>query len=538
MNTGDEFEKIVTRKTGMGWEAAIDEMQKRREAARKMGGKERVDRQHSFNKLTVRERIEKLADKGTFFEAGSLMGNSKYDDHGDIVDFTPSAFVTGLAEIDGRSVTVGGEDFTVSGGSPGGVRKQRSFFAQPMSIQYGVPMIQLCDGAGARGDTIAQKRKTEMENAAKWRWWNVEVMNKVPVVSAILGSAAGHVAGDAMFSHFSVMVKGSGQIFPGGPPVVERAYGYPITKEELGGTWLHCRDTGVIDNEAVDEADCFRQVRQFLSYMPDNINELPPHKDMGDDPNRREEKLLNIVPIERLKNYNMYDVIRLIVDKGEYFEMRKYYGAGVITAFARMDGFVVGILASNPMVEAGAIGAKSALKMARFIDLCNFFNIPLILLADTPGFNIGIDSEKEGTVRCGVHAIMSAQEAGVPKVHIGVRKAYGMGATAFNSLGGMLNLQLRLGWPTGEWGAIPIEGGVAATFRRDIASSEDPEKRRKEIEARLVALRSPLRAAEQGGIMDIIDPRDTRPIVCKFIRLAQPALKRHAAGPKRTVRPI
>jgi len=367
-------------------------------------------------------------------------------------------------------------------------------------------------------------------------WWDVQLLQKVPVVSAVVGSCAGHVAARAVLSHFTVMVKGTGQIFPAGPPVVSRALSEDIHKDDLGGSEMHTHETGVIDNEAEDEEDCFRQIRQFLSYMPDNVHEIPPRRDTGDDPARREEALLGIVPIQRKRPYDMYEVIRLIVDNGEFFEMRRFYGRAVITAFARMDGYAVGVLASNPMVNAGAVDGKAAQKMARFIDLCNCFSIPLILLGDVPGFMIGSESERQATMRYGMVAVMAATEASMPKVHIALRKSYGMGGDAFSAAGGMISLNLRLGWPSGEWGAIPIEGGVAAAYRRVIESAPDPEAKRKELEEMLVGVRSPFRAAEAGDVIDIIDPRDTRPITCKFIKAAQPYLRRNA-GPKRSVRP-
>ena len=535
MNIGDAFEKIIIWKPGMGWDVAIEEMRKRREVVRRMGGRERISRHHSQGKLTIRERIEKLVDKDTFFEVGSLMGKGQYDENGDMIGFTPAAFVLGLAEIGGRLVAVGGEDFTISGGSPVGIHKDARFFMQPMSLQYGIPCVQLCDGAGASAASYEEMGRMFLPAGQQW-WWDVQLLHNVPVVSAVMGSCAGHVAGRAVLSHFSIMVKGTGQIFPAGPPVVARALGEDIAKDDLGGTSMHTRETGVIDNEAEDEDDCFQQIREFLSYMPDNVCEVPPHKDMGDDPNRREEELLGIVPIERKRTYDMYKLIRLIVDRGEFFEMRKYYGTSLITAFARMDGYVVGIIASNPMVNAGSIDGKGAQKMMRFVDLCNCFSIPLVLLVDAPGFMIGVEAERQGTMRYGMAAVMAAQEASVPKVHIAVRKSYGMAGDAFSSAGGMLALNLRLGWPSGEWGAIPIEGGVAAAYRRDIESSPDPEARRRELEEKLVRVRSPFRAAEAGDVTDIIDPRDTRPIICKFIKAAQPYLKRNA-GPKRSVRP-
>ncbi len=539
MTTDDEFEKIVTWKMGMPWQVAIEEMRSRREAVRQMGGKERIARHHSQGKLTIRERIDRLVDKDTFFEVGSTMAGSQYDENGDIVGMTPGPFVCGTGEIDGRLVTVGGEDFTISGGSPiGAPHKNHAFFMQPMAFQYGIPYIMLNDGVGASAAGYEQRGRMALSRALQW-WGDIQLLQKVPVASAILGSCAGHVAARAMLCHFSVMTKGRGQIFPAGPPVVERALSKNIDKDDLGGTRMHVRKTGVVDNEAEDEEDCFRQIRQFLSYMPDNVHEVAARKDMGDDPNRREEELLGIVPIDRKKHYDPYKLIRLLVDKGEFFEMRKYYGRAVITAFARMDGYVVGILASNPLHNAGALDGMDSQKFERFVDLCNCFSIPLVLLVDCPGFMIGHLAEMTGTIRYGLAALMAAQEASVPKVHVAVRKHYGMAGDAYASagnFGGNQALDLRFGWPSGEWGAIPIEGGVAAAYRRDIASSPDPEARRKELEEKLVGVRSPFRAAEAGDVIDIIDPRDTRPIICRFIKAAQSSLKRNV-GPKRSVRP-
>ncbi|MFC1885464.1 acyl-CoA carboxylase subunit beta [Thermodesulfobacteriota bacterium] len=535
MDMEDKFEKINTWKMGMEWDVAVKEMISRKKAVKQKRDRKRFDPQNDRKKLTVMERIEKLTDKNSFFEAGSLMGRSKYDDEGDITDFTPDTFVTGVAEINGRPVTIGCDDlFTGCDNETG---KGPDSFMQPMSIQYEIPAVCLFDGALADpGDNKEIDRMSLSDSSMKW-WWYSQTLRKVPVAAAVMGPITEGAAVRACLSHFSVMVKGAGQIFAGGPQRVERMLGYKISGEELGGSWLHTGESGVIDNEAVDEEDCFDQIRQFISYMPDKVTETPSRKDMGDDPNRREEELLGIVPIQRMRPYDMHKLIRLIVDKGEFFEMRKGYGKSLITGFARMDGYVVGIVASNPNLMGGAVPGPAARKMARFVDLCNFFNIPVMLLVDVPGFDIGIDSEKQGTMRCGMHAVMAGAEANVPKVQINLRKAYGVASGAFNSVGGALNLSLRLGWPSGEWGPIPIEGGVAAAYRRDIASAPDPEARRKEIETKLVGVRSPFRAAEVGDVIDIIDPRDTRAIACKFIKLAQPSLKRNAALPKRSVRP-
>ena len=536
MSSNDDFKKITTWKPGMDWAVAIEELHQRQEAVKQMGGKERIDRQHREGKLTIRERIETLVDKGTFFEVGTTMGRSTYDENGDIIDFTPAAFVEGLAEIDGRLVAVGGEDFTISGGSPAGIHKDEVFFMHPMARSYGIPLVQLKDGAGANAAASEGSGHTPIPDGMFWAT-DVPVLHEVPVVCAVVGPTAGHVAARAVFSHFSIMVKNSGQIFPSGPPVVARALSKDIHKNDLGGSKIHTRESGVIDNEAVDEEDCFDQIRKFLSYMPNNVHEVPARKDLGDDPNRREEELLNIVPINRMKPYDMYQVIRLLVDQGEFFEMRKYFGRSIITAFARMDGYVVGIIASNPKFLAGAVDGKAAQKISRFVDLCNYFSIPAVLLEDVPGLMIGLEAERQGTMRFGVNALMAVQEATVPKVQIAMRKAYGVGNDVFSGVGGPNALNLRFGWPSGEWGAIPIEGGVAAAYKRVIQSAADPDAKRKELEDKLIMMRSPFRAGEAGDVTDMINPRDTRSVICRFIKAAQPYLKRNT-GPKRSVRPI
>ncbi|MBM3525443.1 MAG: propionyl-CoA carboxylase, partial [Alphaproteobacteria bacterium] len=288
--------------------------------------------------------------------------------------------------------------------------------------------------------------------------------------------------------------------------------------------------------EAEDEEDAFRQVREFLSYMPNSVYDLPPYRAPKDSPERREERLLSIVPKNRQRAYDMRELIRLVVDDGEFFEMRPGFGPNLITAFARMDGYVVGIIANNPRVYAGALTTAAADKQTHFVDLCNAFNIPLVFFVDVPGFMIGSRAERDGLMRAGMRAIVAGVQAKVPSIAIQVRKSYGMAGDSVASVGGARAVKLRFGWPSGEWGSIPIEGGVAAAYRREIENAPDPEAKRLEIEARLQRGRSPFRVAEAFEILDIIDPRETRPIICQFIRAAQPSLAQNA-GPKDPVRP-
>jgi acetyl-CoA carboxylase carboxyltransferase component len=534
-------ETVETWKPGMPWSAAVRELEARRELGRRMGGPERIARQHAAGKLTVRERIAELVDPDSFFETGSIIGDGTYDEAGNLVAMQPAAFVCGLGTIGGRLAVVGGEDFTISGGSPVGVRKRPEDFLQPMALQYGVPLVYLADGAGASAKGYEAAGRTFLPDGQMWRG-DLQLLSTVPTVSAVLGSSAGHVAGRALLAHFSVMTKGSGQIFAAGPPVVQRALGEALSKEELGGTEVHVRLSGVIDNEADDEADAFRQVRAFLSYLPNNVFEVAPRGDAGDQPDRQVEELLQVIPEQRSRSYDMRRLVRLIVDHGELFEMRRYYGASLITTFARVHGYPVGVLASNPRVLGGAMDGDAADKWTHFVDLCDAFNLPLLILVDTPGFMIGSGAERSGALRRGMRALVAGMEVSVPKVQINVRRSYGMAGDVASAVGGSPVLNLRFGWPSGEWGAIPIEGGVAAAYRREIAASDNPAAYQAQLEQRLQALRSPFRAAEAGSVTEMIDPRDTRRIVSRFVEAMQPVLARNAqrklaAGGQRAVRP-
>jgi acetyl-CoA carboxylase carboxyltransferase component len=516
------------------WADAIEEMELRRDLASRMGGQERIERQHSQGKLTIRERIDRFLDPGSFFEVGGMVGEGEYDDEGRLVDFHPGAYVMGTGRVNGRMVCVGGEDFTISGGS-GGANKGPGQFLQQFALEYRLPLIQFADGAGASARSYEEAGRMHLPDGKMWSP-DVELLGTVPVISGVMGPAAGHVAGRAVLAHFSIMVKGRGQIFASGPPVVKRALGEDVTKEQLGGTTVHVRQSGVIDNEAEDEDDAFRQIREFLSYLPQNVWQVPPRGDTSDPPDRREERLLSIIPKERNRFYDMRELIRLVVDRGRFFEMRRYYGPSLITAFARMHGYPVGVIAHDPKVQAGALTTPSADKQTHFVDLCNAFNIPVVAFVDVPGFMIGTAAERSGLMRAGMRAVVAGTQARVPHIAIQVRKSYGMAGDAVSCLGGARSTSLRFGWPSGEWGSIPIEGGVAAAYRRVIESAADPEAMRLEIERRMQSRRSPFRVAEGFEVLDIIDPRDTRALICRFIEACQPLLS-EIAGPKGPVRP-
>lgn len=528
--------KHVSWKPGMPWTKALDDIDYVRNLAQEMGGPERVKRHKERGYYTIRERIDKISDPDSFIEYGPMVGAAEFDDDGNLTEFTPGAYVMGLAEINGRPVALGGDDFTISGGSPHNVHKSPGDFVQPLAIQYGIPYVQLIQGAGHSSKADEAAGHMGLPSGGMW-WKNVEVLRRVPCVAGIMGAVAGWPAAHALMSHFTVMVKEQSQIFPSGPPVVQRAIGETFDKEELGGYKMHVHESGQVDNVAESEEDAFEQIKTFLSYLPNTTNDVAERIETGDPPERRPEELLNLIPPNRKRTYDPRKLIELVVDNGKFFEMRRHWAGSVITGFARLDGYSVGIIGSDPQVMAGAMDGWAAEKYAHFVDLCDAFNLPVVIFLDMPGFMLGSHAERKATMRRGVRALISSYEAEVPKVEFNVRKSYGVAADAPNSLGHPNGLNLRYGWPAGEWGGIPIEGGVAAAYRREIESAPNPEAHRTMIEERLLKLRSPFRAAYKGDVVDLIDPRETRRLACTFVKLAQPLLAKLAKRPKRAVRP-
>jgi acetyl-CoA carboxylase carboxyltransferase component len=510
----------------MSWLDDVQAIRQRRSMSLRMGGPERVQRQHDQGRLTVRERIAALVDPDSFVEVGGLAGRPTFED-GVLTDFTPAGFVAGLATIDGRDVAVGGEDFTVRGGSAGGGRDKGDFLRR-MAKEYRLPLVSLADGAGANVQSIETLGHTYLPNGYNWGD-AIELMAIAPVITAVLGSVAGLPAGRTMLSHWTVMVKNTSELFAAGPPVVRRAVGVEISKQDLGGSRVQVYESGVLDNEAEDEPDCFQMIRRFLSYMPRNVWELPPYQQPDDHPDRREEDLLTIVPNNRARPYDMRRLLRLVLDKDSFFEVQPHYGGSMITGFARLNGHVIGVVANNPRVNGGALDAAGADKQCHFLELSDYFRIPIMNFVDVPGFMIGPQAERSGTMRRGMRALWMAYQVTVPQIDIMVRRCYGMAGSA---TGNPSRLNLRLAWPSAEWGSIPIEGGVDAAFRREIENAPDPALRRAELEDRLRRLRSPMATAEAFGVEDIIDPRQTRPLAIRFLETALRSVRSEPLGPK------
>jgi len=506
------------------WAEQISELSQRRAFAAEMGGAENVARQHDAGRLTVRERISSLSDADSFREIGTLAGTAEYDDDLKLKKVTPATYVAGTARIDGRPVAIGGEDFTVRGGiSFGAMRRKggQGGYIEDLAHHYKMPLINLIDGAGG-SVTSAKRRGFVVFPGVDGFERSVGLLGEVPVISAVLGTAAGGPAGRAILSHFSVMVEGTSQIFAAGPPVVKRSLGQTITKEDLGGPEVAVKKAGSIHNAAKSEEEALIQIRRFLSFMPQNVWELPPVLPVDDPVERCEDALLGLVPEQRTQPYDMKKLISLVIDRDSEFEIRPTYGRAIITMLARLGGRPVGIIANNPMIYGGAMDADAARKQIHFMELCDTFHIPLVFLVDVPGFMIGLKAEQEGTLREGMRVVYTAGQLKVPTMTMVIRKCYGMAGMATCNKN---DIDLKLAWPTGEWGSLPVEGGVAAAFRREIAAADDPKAREKELEAELRAHASPFRTAEALGVEEIIDPRETRPILCDYIALAEQRLK-------------
>jgi acetyl-CoA carboxylase carboxyltransferase component len=514
----------------MSWKSEVDEIEARREAARAMGGAEAVERQHERGRLTIRERLDALVDPDSLEEQGPIAGEAERDDDGRVTAFHPANYLLALARVAGRPIVVGGEDFTQRGGSPSPAGLRRSVYAESLAIDLRIPLVRFLEGgggsvAGAGGKQSAPRMAGGPVYETSRFLSIARVMQIVPVASAAVGAVAGFPAARLAASHFSVMTRDTAQVLIGGPALVERALGEKLTKQELGGAKVHAR-SGVVDNVAVDERDAIAQMKLFLSYLPTNILSLPPcESHPSDDPERRDEALLAIVPRNRRQVYAMRKIVATIFDRDSFFEMTRGYGRNQITGLARLAGRPVGVIANDPYFHAGSMDAEGALKLRRFVDLCNTFHLPIVSLVDEPGFMIGSASERSGTIRFGVEAIARVVTSRVPWCSVMIRKAYGVAAAAHFGPQGFV-----LAWPSAESGALPIEGGVAVAFRREIAAAADPEAKRNELEETFAARRSPFPRAESFSVHDLIDPRDTRSRLCRWVERVWPLLSEHVAS--------
>ena len=517
----------------MNWSAEAEEIRRRRELALAHGGNAAVTRQHEKGRLTIRERIDLLLDEGSFEEVGPAAGSGVRDEDGQLVGFDPANFILGFGKINSQRVVVGGEDFTVRGGSPSPAGLRKSVYTEELALQYRVPLVRLHEGAGGSvGGTSGKGENLPGPVFATPRFKSVaECMATLPVATAALGAVAGLPAARLVASHFSVMSKATAQIMTAGPAVVERAMGEKTTKEDLGGWKVHTKN-GTVDNAGEDEADSLAQIRRFLSYLPPNVDTLASVTACDDPVDRAEETLIDIVPRERRRAFDMRRVLKLVLDAESFFEMGPGYGRSQIVGLARLNGQPVGVWANNCKFLAGSMTADGAQKARRFIELCEVFSLPIVSFVDEPGFMIGSQAEKEATIRHGANAVLTASLTTVPWASIIVRRSFGVAQAAHYGPGGFV-----LAWPSAESGPLPVEGGVAVAFQRDIAAAEDPEARRKELEESFAAKQSPFPRAEALSVHDLIDPRDTRSQLCRWIDRIQPLLP-DLLGPSRfAIRP-
>jgi acetyl-CoA carboxylase carboxyltransferase component len=513
----------------MTWQPELDDLARREDFARQMGGVDKVKRQRDQGRLNVRERIDKLVDNGSFHEMGAVAGTGEYDAGGDLQKLTPANCIFGRARIDGRTVVVVGDDFTVRGGSADAAISAKPLMAEEMARDFRLPIIRVIEGSGGGGSvkTIETKGAANLPGGiggTRWYATTTGNMARVPVVGLGLGSVAGLGAARLAASHYSVMTKTSA-MFVAGPPVVARL-GQQLDKQELGG-WQIQTKAGAIDHAVDTEEEAFECAKRFLSYLPSSVHELPPTLPCDDDPERSDEKLMKAVPRNKRQVYKMRPIIETLVDKGSFFEIGQNFGRSIIAGLARLEGRAVLLLASDPYHYGGSWTSDTCDKVIRFVDLAETFHLPVVYLMDCPGFMIGLEAEKTATIRHGVRAMAAVNQSTVPWCTIIVRNAFGVAGVVHQPAD---RYSMRYAWPSASWGSLPLEGGIEAAYRADIEAAEDPQAKMREIEDRLNKLRSPFRSAEKFWVEEVIDPRKTRSLLCEFARLAEPLRTPGIAG--------
>lgn len=510
----------------------LSELEQRRQAARRMGGEDAVAKWHSKGRMTARERIEAFVDQASFQELGTLAGKGHYAEDASFEDFTPSNSVMGKGRVDERNSMVVADDFTLRGGSSEAAVAEKWVYAERMAYELHMPLVRFVDSVGGSVKLLEKIGRTKLPGYPLWP--STALMGTVPVTSVAFGSCVGLGAIRAIASHFSVMVKEQAQVFAAGPPVVKQGLGQEISKEELGGYKLCTHTSGIINNAAEDEHDALRQVRTFLSYMPGNVWEAPPRVTPQDDPERREPALNTLIPENPRRIFNACKIVEAVFDQGSLFQIAPDFGASLRTFFARLDGYAVGVMLNDPTVMGGALTRAAAEKMERFVDLCDTFHLPVINFVDQPGTMIGLEAERAGTLAAAGRAGGAIEQASIPWVSVIVRRAFGLAGSMHGPWHGPTgtSLNYRFAWPSARWGSIPIEGGVAAAYRREIEGSDDPKARREELEAYYRRLGSPFRTAEAFGVVDMLEPAETRPLLCNWVHDAY-RLTQHRLGPKR-----
>src|SRR5579859_1098129 len=487
------------------WSAEVAEIHRRRELATRMGGPDKIARQRATGRLTVRERIALLADPGTFREIGPLTGFASYDADGALQNVLPANFVTGTARVNGRKVMVGADDFTVRGGSGDAAIHTKQIFSEQHAAQLRLPIVRLIDGQSG-GGSVKMAQESGFSYVPVNPGWDavVDNLSLIPVAAASLGPAVGLGAARLVMSHLAVLVRGVGQLFTAGPPVVRGGIGEDLSKEELGGAHVHRRN-GAIERFAKDEQEAFQIIRDFLSYLPDSVHQIPPVSLETDPAGRPVEELLSAIPRNRRSPYRIDPILAAIFDQDSVYRYAEY-GDATVTALARLAGYPVGVLASDPY-RGTTMSMAGAQAITRLVDLCETFHLPIVSLTDQAGVTIGSVAEQRGTIRFGARAITAVYQARVPQAELILRRVYGVGGA------GIVNRHRAnrgWAWPSGDWGSLPAEGGIEAAFRGRLQDAEDPEREIERIRKQLAAVASPFRTAERFGVQDLIDPRESR----------------------------
>jgi len=504
-----------------------------------------VVRQRNRGKLTCRERIDLLLDPGSFREIGSIAGFASYDADGQIADFTAASHVGGWGRIDGRTAVTCADDFTSRGGHADGAIGAKSGYIDRLSLEFKCPSIRLLDGSSGGGSVAAMvpKQQAAGESSAQESSGAItagrprvsggggsmlpghlgssmfaEQLGAVPVVNVLLGSVVGIGAAKAVLGHFSVMVRDIAQLFVAGPPVVAHAMGYDITKEDLGDWRIHCLN-GSVDNLAETEEEAVAQTRRFLSYLPSSVYEAAPVIASSDPADRREEELFGLIPRKRTTTFDVRRAIRLMADKDSFFEIGPLWGTDQVVGFARFAGHPVGVLASDSRhVNGGALTADGCDKLRRHIDVCDLFHLPILNLIDNPGFAVGLEHERAGTIRKGGEWMIAFAQASVPIFTVIMRRSFGVAGNNFASP--KSGVSARVAWPAADVGGIPPEGGIEAAYKRQLAEAADPVALRAEINARIESARGPIGPLNRFQMEEMIDPRDTRRWICDWIETA------------------
>ena len=504
----------------------IARLRELREKARLGGGPERIKRQHEKGKLTARERLEALLDPGSFVELDAFVVHRCYDFGLDERRYLGDGVVTGYGTIDGRLVFVFAHDFTVFGGSLGEMFAKKVCKIMDLAMKVGAPVIGLNDSGGAR----IQEGVASLAGYGDIFFRNVLASGVIPQISAIMGPCAGGAVYSPALTDFIIMVRGISHMFITGPQVVKAALGQEVTFEELGGADVHAQVSGVAHFVVDTEEECFELIRRLLSYLPSNNMEDPPYVDTGDDPGRTDERLNSIIPDDPDKPYDVKEVIRSVVDNGEFLEIQPDFAPNIVIGFARLNGHSVGIVANQPLWFAGALDINASCKAARFVRFCDAFNIPIITFVDVPGFLPGIEQEHGGIIRHGSKLLYAYCEATVPKITVILRKAYG---GAYDVMGSKHSgADINLAWPTAEIAVMGPEGAINIIFRREIAKAEDPEAMRRKLVAEYRRkFANPYVAAQRGYIDDVIEPSETRPRLISALEMLLD--KREARPPKK-----